>query len=121
MSHTNNKEVERIEEIIENIVAGVAEYPHGRLALAVDLREQLRTILHQELQKVRQTWLEEEIVKLKSEKEQDECLGEERKNCHWCGRNMYCRGRVEEIAHNQTLQTIIDRYQSELDQPITSE
>lgn len=53
MSHTNNKEVERIEEIIENIVAGVAEYPHGRLALAVDLREQLRTILHQELQKAR--------------------------------------------------------------------
>ena len=41
----NNPQSSEVEEIIENIVAGVAEYPHGRLALAVDLREQLRTTL----------------------------------------------------------------------------
>jgi hypothetical protein len=37
MSHT-----ETTEAVIQNICDGVTEYPHGRLALAVDLREQLR-------------------------------------------------------------------------------
>lgn len=90
----------------------------GSIPTYIENGNDLKAFIHQELQKARHDWLREEIVKLGAEKEQDECIGEERKNCPWCGRNMYCRNRVEEIAHNETLQTIIDRYQSELDQPL---
>lgn len=34
-----------VKKIIENIVENVAEYPHGRLALAVDLRDQLESLV----------------------------------------------------------------------------
>ena len=52
--------------------------------------------VHQELQKARQDWLREEIVKL------------EGMDAHEPNRGIY---------RNEALQTIIDRYQSELDQP----
>lgn len=44
------------------------------------------------------TELAEEVEGLK---EQDECLGKERKDCPWCSRNMYCRDRKETIGHNE--------------------
>lgn len=60
---------------------------------------------HQELQKARHDWLREEIVKL-----------EGMKVCTDAGRAdpgyYHC-----ENTRDGTLQTIIDRYQSELDQP----
>lgn len=55
----------------------------------------IKDFLHQELQKARHDWLREEIVWLKNER------------AHSFG----------ETA--TTLETIIDRYQSELDQPTT--
>lgn len=63
----------------------------------------LRTTLHQELQKVRHDWLREEIVKLEEEQRKHNCPPDDG--------NDYDHGAY--VA----LQTIIDRYQSELDQP----
>jgi hypothetical protein len=65
-------------------------------------------LLHQELQKARETWLREEIAKLEGMK-RDCCAG---------------IGPCDEICRatnegNHIIQTIIDRYQSELDQPIS--
>ena len=75
------------------------------------LREDLLETHHQELQKARASWLREEIVKLEGEK-----LGVLARPI-FVGANAPERMRI----HNQALQTIIDRYQSELDQPITSD
>ena len=60
---------------------------------------------HQELQKARHDWLREEIVKLKGMKG----MRSGNKN------SMYYQS-----GHSSALQTIIDRYQSELDQPTIS-
>lgn len=62
--------------------------------------------IHQELQKARHDWLREEIVKLEGEK-----LGGLARPI-FVGANAPERMRI----HNRALQTIIDRYQSELDQ-----
>lgn len=92
VSHTNNKEVKGgVEAIIEYVIKsrddlGVYNYV---------IRETLTKMLHQELQKARQSWLREEIVKLEG---------------------MKVLGLYSQIKNN-ILQTIIDRYQSELDQP----
>jgi hypothetical protein len=61
---------------------------------------------HQQLQKARETWLREEIVKLKGMKikELPSSLDD-------------TTGFVMGHSKNITIQTIIDRYQSELDQP----
>jgi len=65
-------------------------------------------LLHQELQKARQLWLREEIVKLEGMK------AERFKWDYKEGDGQYKDG------FNEALQTIIDRYQSELDQPTIS-
>lgn len=57
---------------------------------------------HQELQKARHDWLREEMVKLK-----DRQLG-------WLGKE---EDGSDRHPNYDELQTIIDRYQSELDQP----
>lgn len=90
MSHTNNKEVERI------LKDGWLHYIGERKnVLESDtFIEFVLPYLHQELQKARQDWLREEIVKLE---------------------NMKVLGLYSEIK-NRVLQPIIDRYQSELDQ-----
>lgn len=58
--------------------------------------------LHQELQKARESWLREEVVKLK-----DRQLG-------WLGKE---EDGSDRHPNYDEIQTIIDRYQSELDQP----
>lgn len=66
--------------------------------------ERNQELLHQELQKARHDWLREEIVKLKGMKREE-------------FENLPAEDWSEHIGFNQALQTIIDRYLSELDQP----
>jgi len=60
--------------------------------------------LHQELQKARHDWLREEIVKL-------EGMKKEERQVDYDGTGLY------EGGFNSALEYILDRYQSELDQP----
>lgn len=81
-----------------------------RQTLALYEREKtakwLRTTLTQKLQKARHNWLREEIVKLE---------GMTRNCCAGIGPcDEICRATNE---GNHIIQTIIDRYQEELDQP----
>lgn len=82
----------------------------------------MTTIIHQ-LQKARQDWLREEILRLEEAQHDDTCgdcdgtvvnthlrNGEDCNSCHGTGMDGSC------YTHNQALQTIIDRYQAELDQ-----
>lgn len=71
-------------------------------------RVDLEHIVYQELQKVRKDWLREEINKLRGWQMKVPTL--ER---HWQSQLNYENAKT----HNQALQTIIDHYQSELDQP----
>ena len=104
MSHTNNKEVKGgVEAIIEYVIKsrddlGVYNYV---------IRETLTKMLHQELQKARHDWLREEIVKLEGMKQP--ITIEDRVESAFAS--------IEWDKYNQALQTIIDRYSSELDQP----
>ena len=69
-----------------------------------EFKQWLHTTLHHQLQKDRQDWLREEIVKLEGMRERAQ-FGRE---TSW---------EIEHAnGHNQTLQTIIDRYQEELNQ-----
>ena len=76
------------------------------------LTPKLHKLLHQELQQAHHNWLREEIVKLEGVKmaneHSSECLHNEAPE--YCDCDNY-------IKWNKALQTIIDRYQSELDQP----
>ena len=92
------------------VVSSIAHYD-------LFLKEELTNLLHHQLQKARQDWLREEIVRLEGMKNivgsqteisSNESLVKMVKNV------MELKG---EMAYNQALQTIIDRYQSELDQP----
>lgn len=70
----------------------------------------LTKFLHHQLQKARQDWLREEIVKLEGEKLP-------KTNEH--GSRSFFVGAGAQMrmdTHNQALQTIIDRYHFELDQ-----
>lgn len=105
-----------IEDFKETIVFET-EYEEGMRCHYQDAVNWLRKILernqellHQELQKARHDWLREEIVKLEEMK-----IKELPSSLH------DTTGFVMGHSKNLTLQTIIDRYQSELDQPITSE
>ena len=72
----------------------------------LDFADEITQTFHQELQKARHDWLREEIVKLEGMKR--ELFVE--------GPGMtYLNGAIP--PHNKCLETIIDRYQSELDQP----
>jgi hypothetical protein len=72
--------------------------------------EAVEKICHQQLQKARESWLREEIVKLEGMKvtpvHNSECLNNEVPE--YCDCDNW-------IKRNQALQTIIDRYNSELD------
>ena len=100
-----NNTRERIEEI-KNIIADEVLTKDGQVYLSSTGEERLKTFFHQELQKARQSWLREEIVKLEGMKikELPSSLDD-------------TTGFVMGHSKNITLQTIIDRYQSELDQP----
>ena len=69
--------------------------------------------LHQQLQKARQDWLREEIVRLSGLKFVPR-IGRNKE-----GKIVDYTSPIEE-GHNNALQTIIDHHQKELDQPINS-
>ncbi len=110
---TPEPERERIEEIVQIFQHEYGQYTSlEALSIASDW---LRNTLHQELQKVRHDWLREEIVKLEGMKNRryyedithaDEDL-------------KLIQARSMELGHSSAIKTIIDRYQSELDQPIS--
>lgn len=78
---------------------------------AANLINAVTKVLHHQLQKARHDWLREEIVKLEGMKmaneHNSECLHNEAPE--YCDCDNY-------IKWNKSLQTIIDRYQAELDQ-----
>ena len=79
----------------------------------IDDASDIKTFIHHQLQKARQDWLREEIVWLEGMKKEKEFVEKEWKNEDCSGTT----GRWEDYTeHNQALQTIIDRYHSELDQ-----
>ena len=102
-----------IEEILkENYPTGL----YAKLARTGDYVNTTSTVLYifyQELQKVRADWLREEIVKLEGMKVKQEHHREVWANGEYTKMANYYMN----IGTNQALQTIIDRYQSELDQP----
>lgn len=67
----------------------------------------LAKFLHHQLQKARQDWLREEIVKLERMKEKQQVV------------SVYKNFRDDIYGYNLALQTIIDRYQAELDQDVS--
>ena len=71
--------------------------------------KRLRTILLSQQQKHREAWLREEIVKLKKNQE------DLRESCRGSYKIIVLTKEMEGFI--DALQTIIDRYQSELDQP----
>ncbi len=78
--------------------------------------------LHQELQKARETWLREEIVKLEGMKYKTSYCGYSIRSTTVDTKSAVdCINGAEKMGRNQALQTIIDRYQSELDQPTRRE
>ncbi len=84
-----------------------------RYAWALDIRDFFKKQHHQQLQKARQDWLREEIVKLegmKKEHHHDWCKQTAPLNLASCG----CWK-----DWNWSLQTIIDRYHSDLDQEVS--
>jgi len=85
-----------------------------------DFMAMCHTAADAKTQKTRHDWLREEIVKLEGMKIEYEhtvsCLTGKSKCSDIC---RMVSQRLE--GANATLQTIIDRYQSELDQPITNE
>ena len=67
----------------------------------------MREYHHHQLQKARQEWLRQEIVKLEGELIDEQLINKEgwhRRNSQWI------------MGTNEAIQTIIDRYHSELDQ-----
>ena len=126
LSHIKDIEVNRKQSELGNIISGAILdgqnqihdlYKEKATAQEVEYRmcrsyTYWMNKLHQELQKARHDWLREEIVKLEGVKmaneHSSECLHNEAPE--YCDCDNY-------IKWNKALQTIIDRYQSELDQP----
>lgn len=97
-----------IEEIVEEIWRAGNNVVRTEIDRKYAIRKILENLLHQELQKARESWLQEEIVTLKEEKLEAEL-------------HYDMRGMAETKTYCSALQTIIDRYQSELDQPLTNQ
>ncbi len=106
MTTDNSREIEEhemtpFESQLAQAILGALEYRGfydcGKY-LDTSFIEHIRPLLHQELLKARETWLRDEIVKLE-------------------GMKNFTMGTFTAEAWNHALQTIIDRYQSELDQP----
>lgn len=121
---TDNKNIEDIVSSYRNInlplrLVGLLGKSRMTLVEADEIDEfmvgWLRTTLHHQLQKARQDWLREEIVKLEGMKQptiiQPE-YGNDNPNYSRIADTMVMKAHI----HNQALQTIIDRYHSELDQ-----
>ena len=116
---TDNKNIEDIVSSYRNInlplrLVGLLGKSRMTLVEADEIDEfmvgWLRTTLHHQLQKARQDWLREEIVRLEGEKLPKTNEHGSRSFFVGAGAQM----RME--THNQALQAIIDRYQEELNQ-----
>lgn len=77
----------------------------------IDGHEKLTDYIHHQLQKARHDWLRKEIVRLKKMRQVENVTSETESEYEYQVRNNRC------IGNNKALQTIIDRYQAELDQP----
>ena len=77
--------------------------------VAMELRLEILPHFHHQLQKARQDWLREEIVKLEGMKKPTSFTGSENAQIE----SVFFK---HEKGYNQALQTIIDRYHSEIDQ-----
>lgn len=75
--------------------------------------DDIKTFIHQQLQKANQDWLREEIVKLGVMKKEIVPIQYEPNPINV---TMAYHEQTLRIGYNQAIQTIIDRYQSELDQ-----
>lgn len=102
---TNNKEVDELEMAIVGMINAYclntfgqqmpATFKSGKFVIPDIIKDSLQTLLHQELQKARQNWLREELKELES----------------WGGIGWSTDDWANEVH------ALIDRYQSELDQP----
>ena len=100
---TTHNTREGIEELVDEFENRFSNMPNDNGIKHSQQVDFIRTTLHQELQKARHDWLREEIVKLEGMKKTMQTVtGHEQQY---------------NFGNNQALQTIIDRYQSELDQP----
>ena len=95
-----------IEEIRQKLNKVYLRLAYGKSDIETAKKE-VDEILHQELQQARHDWLREEIVKLEGMK-QPITLKDRVESAF---------ASIEWDRYNQALQTIIYRYQSELDQP----
>lgn len=133
MSHTNNKEgaiEERIEQELHNYGAWLLNNPNAEpLERRAEKNNRAKTlaqeVFHQELQKARQDWLREEIVKLEDEKVTNQAKTydgndlESACDAYTCAFLEWGEVVRYEHGHDHAIQTIIDRYQSDLDQLTT--
>jgi hypothetical protein len=98
-----NQNNSRVEEILaKKLHALETDWSDGCYIRGEDV-DAICDYIHQELQKARHNWLRKEIVKLRAVQEPN--VGKENKPFH------------HRTRHNKALQTIMDRYLSELDQP----
>ncbi len=89
----------------------------GGIPTYIENGNDLKEFIHQELQKARHDWLQEEIVKLEGEKQNADFRLERDKQYTTYELSEYIQNCCADTGFNQALQTIMKRYQSELDQP----
>ncbi len=78
---------------------------------------EVKMLIHHQLQKARQDWLRQEIVRLEGAKRCEHKWSQSSYNCTKCGTDdAFVSG---DFDYNEALQTIIDRYQAELDQEVS--
>ena len=119
-----NQNNSRIEEIVEDFITrfsvNIADIKTTKELAKYWIRKtllELNETHHQQLQKARHDWLREEIVRLEGMKN---IVGSQTEISSNESLVKMVKNVIElkgEMAYNQALQTIIDRYHSELDQP----
>ena len=112
---THNTREERIDVAIANLVfsglsiAQMEKIPKWLLENINNNKTEFNQFLHHQLQKAQQDWLREEIVRLEGMKKPTSFTGSENAQIE----SVFFK---HEKGYNQALQTIIDRYHSEIDQ-----
>lgn len=116
------------EEIAGALARGYCSKENKNKVLDSELIEamalEVEKVLHQQLQKAHHDWLREEIVKLDGIKEEEELMYGTEDDVEYL---TYRAGKAPDLMHKDisiiadkvkctTLQTIIDRYHSELNQ-----
>ena len=112
-THNTREGIEEKQKVLTSTACCRACY-RQRKQLTDEIIKELEQTHHQELQKARHDWLQEEIVKLEGMKRKGlEQVEHDYITCYECGGYDECDCE----GFNEALQTIIDRYLSELDQP----